>query len=156
MNENDMNGSTKTLLTALENLLLSGSVGTQEEIKEAFECQGIKINQSRISRLLRKLGAIKKTSEYGDSVYVLPKEPAFPSAHSPLSQLVLEVSANETQVVIRTNPGSASLIAALLDQHRKALGILGTVAGDDVLFVVPESVKKTQEMWVAIKERLNK
>lgn len=156
MKENSMNTSTKSLLAALEKLLLSGSVGTQEEIRQAFEDQGVKINQSRVSRLLRKLGAIKKTGEDGESVYVLPKEPIFPSVRSPLSQLVVEVSANETQVVIRTNPGSASLIAALLDQHRKALGILGTVAGDDVLFVVPESVKKTKEMQAAIKEQLYK
>jgi transcriptional regulator of arginine metabolism len=146
--------SAQQILEALQKLLQSGLVGTQADISQAFETHGWVVNQSRISRLLRKLGAIKAINEKGESIYTLPKDPLLPSAQSSLSQLVVEISANETQVVIHTNPGSASLIAALLDQHRKALGILGTVAGDDVLFVVPESVENTKKMLNAIKVQL--
>lgn len=142
------------LLDALKTLLLSGTVSTQEEIKQAMQQQGFPINQSKISRLLRRLGAIKVTNQQGESSYSLPREPLPPSAQSSLAQLIVDIAANETLIIIRTNPGSASLIAALLDRQATELGVLGTVAGDDTLFVVPKSIRTIQQTLEAIKKRL--
>ena len=139
------------LIDALKTLLQTGEVGTQEEIKYALEQQGHDINQSKISRLLRKLGAIKITNERKQIIYSLPLEPAPPSSKNVLSQLILNITMNETLIVIYTNPGSASLIARLLDHHRQDLKILGTVAGDDTLFIAPESVKLIKQTAAAIK-----
>ena len=143
--------STKSLLTAVEALLSHGSISTQEEIRQALLHQGIDINQSRISRLLRKLSVIKMLNSKGESVYALPKESSLSPKNGALSQLIKEIAANEAQVVIHTNPGSASLIAGILDDHRKTLKILGTVAGDDVLLVIPESITQTENLLKAIK-----
>ncbi|HVV69560.1 MAG TPA: arginine repressor [Gammaproteobacteria bacterium] len=149
----DFNQSQK-LLNALKTLLLSGTVSTQAEIKQALQQQGFYINQSKISRLLRRLGAIKVTNQQGESSYSLPREPLLPSAQSSLAQLIIDIAANETLIIIRTNPGSASLIAALLDRQAAELGILGTVAGDDTLFIVPRSIHTIQQTLTAIKKRL--
>jgi transcriptional regulator of arginine metabolism len=48
-------------------------------------------------------------------------------------------------IVIHTTPGSASLVARHLDRARPA-GILGTIAGDDTLLVIPRSVKSTKKL----------
>lgn len=143
--------SPKPLLSAIETLLSEAGVGTQDEIRKALEHQGISINQSRISRLLRKLGAIKTVDNKGESIYVLPKEVPLSPKNDTLSQLIIEISANETQVVIHTNPGSASLIAGMLDHQRKALKILATIAGDDVLLVIPEAIAQTKALLKAIR-----
>jgi transcriptional regulator of arginine metabolism len=51
--------------------------------------------------------------------------------------------------VINTTPGSASLVARQLDQT-KPEGILGTIAGDDTIFVAPLSARKIEQTISAI------
>lgn len=153
-----MNTKTKhpfsLLISALKALLSTGKIGTQEEIKIALVQQGFSVNQSKISRLLRKIGAIKITNDEGHIVYALPREPALPSTQSSLAQLIIDIVANETLIIIHTNPGSAPLIGGLLDHQTQELEILGTVAGDDTLFVVPKSITRIDATLKAISERL--
>jgi transcriptional regulator of arginine metabolism len=52
-------------------------------------------------------------------------------------------------IVINTTPGSASLVARQLDQTRPE-GILGTIAGDDTIFVAPVSSRKIEQTVEAI------
>lgn len=139
------------LIDALKQILLSGDAGTQEEIVNSLLQKGYDVNQSKISRLLRKIGAVKVTNEHKLIVYTLPLEPAPPTSKNILSQLITNISYNEVTIVIHANPGSASLIARLLDHHRQELNILGTVAGDDTLFITPTSIKEIKATVNAIK-----
>lgn len=138
------------IIESLKTILLSGTIGTQEEIKQALERQGLKVNQSKISRLLRKIGAVKATNERKQIVYSLPIEPAPPASRNILSQLIISITVNETLIVIQTNPGSASFIGRLLDHHKQELFILGTVAGDDTLFIAPRSIKQIETTYQTV------
>ncbi len=137
----------------LRSLLSEGQVTTQDDICNALEQLGHSTNQSKISRLLRKLGAVKSKNEAGEIVYRLPMEPAPPTIDSQLSSLLIDVQANETTIILTTSPGSAQLIARILDYHKNKLALFGTIAGDDTIFIAPksnadidESVKKIREM----------
>jgi transcriptional regulator of arginine metabolism len=132
------------LITTLQTLLQSGFFQTQEEICAALEKQGFQLNQAMVSRVLHKVGAIKIVEE-GSVVYRLPTESVSVTSKDSLHQLVLDISHNESLIVVRTVPGSAQLVARLLDQPKK-MGILGTVAGDDTIFVAPENTKKMQQI----------
>ncbi|SGA26710.1 arginine repressor [Chlamydia abortus] len=57
---------------------------------------------------------------------------------SNIKHLVLSVRHNSSLIVIRTVPGSASWIASLID-NRFTESILGTLAGDDTIFITPTS-----------------
>ena len=70
-------------------------------------------------------------------VYCLPSELSVPATSSPLKNLVLDIDHNDFVIVIKTSPGAAQLIARLLDSIGKPEGILGTIAGDDTIFVTP-------------------
>lgn len=140
-----------SIIDALKSILLSDTVGTQDEIKQALEEQGFLVNQSKISRLLRKVGAAKTTNEHKQIVYSLPREPAPPASKNVLSHLVINITTNETLIVINTNPGSASLIGRLLDHNSQDLNILGTVAGDDTVFIAPKSIKQIEKTVETIK-----
>lgn len=129
------------LIDVLRELLQSREASTQEDICLAFEKKGYEINQSKVSRLLRKIGAVKVVNAKGQTVYSLPREPAPPSMNTTLRDLILDIVSNETLVVIFTSPGSASMVARVLDYSQVANKILGTVAGDDTIFVAPKSVK---------------
>ena len=60
-----------------------------------------------------------------------------PATSSPLKNLVLDIDHNDFVIVIKTSPGAAQLIARLLDSIGKPEGILGSIAGDDTIFVTP-------------------
>lgn len=144
----------KLILEHLRELLIQGSVSTQEEICAALESQGHDINQSKVSRLLRKIGAVKAKNEQGEVVYRLPKEPAPPAPSSQLAGLIIDIASNEALVLVNTSPGSASLIARLLDYNKDKAEILGTIAGDDTILVIPKSTHRIDHTLQSIKALL--
>ncbi len=125
---------------ALRELLTSGFAGTQEDISEALRDKGIEVNQSTISRALKRLGAIK-SSEGEGTIYRLPMEVSRASYTGSISDLIRRVDHNESLIIIRTVPGSASFVGEFLD-HAKLEHVLGSVAGDDTLFIAPRSASQ--------------
>jgi transcriptional regulator of arginine metabolism len=144
------------LLEAVRKLLQEGKASSQEEIRLALLQHGFDVNQSKISRTLHKLGATKAKNEDGQIYYCLPKEPAPPSTVSRLSKLILDIRYNETMVVIHTSPGAAQLIARLLDYHPSRSEIMGTVAGDDTVFICPKSVHCLQATLLEVNRLLER
>ena len=136
---------------AVRQILQGTDLGTQEELREKLSSLGLEVTQSTISRALKKLGAIRTYNEQNQAVYALPEE-ALPSVSSTIIDLVEDVVANETMIVVGTKPGSASLIARHVDFHVKS--IIGTVAGDDCLLVIPKSVKNIKDTIVEVRRSL--
>ena len=146
----------KPLTEAIKLLLWTGKITTQNKLVRALRLQGYNVNQSKISRSLHALSVMKVKNEAGQTVYSLPQEPVPPSTKSPLTQLILKITANETLIFVKTSPGSASLIARLLDYHQKDSAILATIAGDDTIFIAPKSVKQIQKALSEVKISLEK
>lgn len=127
-----------SLTRAFKELLKQECFGSQSEIVEALKAQGFdSINQSKVSRMLTKFGAVRTRNTKMEMVYCLPSELSVPNTSSPLKNLVLDIDHNGVLIVIKTTPGAAQLIARLLDSVDKSEGILGTIAGDDTIFVTP-------------------
>ena len=131
MVESGKDKKSKQLIDALRMLLMGRKASSQEAICSALEKSGYEISQTKVSRLLRQVGAIKVVNAQGHTVYSLPREPAPPSMHTQIRNLILDIVANETMVVIFTSPGSASMVARVLDYNQITTEILGTIAGDD-------------------------
>lgn len=138
---------TENLTCAFKELLNQERFGSQSEIVDALKKQGFTgINQSKISRMLSKFGAVRTRNTKMEMVYCLPNELSVPNTSSPLKNLVLDVDHNAMLIVIKTTPGAAQLIARLLDSIGKSEGILGTIAGDDTIFVTPTNNKPIDEL----------
>lgn len=134
------------LIKAFKDILKAESFGSQGEIVDALKAQNFdNISQSKISRMLSKFGAVRTRNARGDMVYCLPPELGMPTAKSPLKQLVLDIVHNNVMVIIRTSPGAAQLIARLLDSLSTADGVLGTIAGDDTIFIAPADVSNIED-----------
>jgi transcriptional regulator of arginine metabolism len=135
----------------LREILLEGKARTQAEIGEALEKLNIKTSQSKISRLLHSVGAVKVVDSQGKTHYRLPHETGLiheltvPLEKAQLKQWILGVIANETLIIIHTTPGAAAMVARILDQQRMQLSILGTIAGDDTIFIAPRNNRATEE-----------
>ncbi|WP_386693341.1 MULTISPECIES: transcriptional regulator ArgR [unclassified Lonepinella] len=127
-----------SLMTAFKDLLAQEKFSSQVEIVNALQELGFSsINQSKVSRMLSKFGAVRTRNTRMEMVYCLPNELSVPNTSSPLKNLVLDIDYNALLIVIKTSPGAAQLIARLLDSVGKTDGILGTIAGDDTIFVTP-------------------
>ena len=136
----------EALVQAFKDLLKQEQYGSQGDIVDALKAQGFdNISQSKVSRMLSKFGAVRTRNARQDMVYCLPAELGVPTAKSPLKQLVLDIEHNDVMIIIRTSPGAAQLIARLLDSLSKSDGVLGTIAGDDTIFIAPTDVTQIKQ-----------
>lgn len=133
----------EALVKAFKALLKEENFGSQGEIVDALKEQGFdNVSQSKVSRMLSKFGAVRTRNAKQEMVYCLPAEMGVPTAKSPLRQLVIDIIHNEMMIIIRTSPGAAQLIARLLDSLGTADGVLGTIAGDDTIFIAPAQISE--------------
>lgn len=134
-------------IKAFKEVLRAETYGSQGEIVDVLKNMGFEnISQSKVSRMLSKFGAVRARNAKGDMVYCLPPELGMPTAKSPLKQLVLDVEHNGVMIIIRTTPGAAQLIARLLDSLGRSDGVLGTIAGDDTIFIAPSDIEQIEEI----------
>ncbi|MDP2560728.1 transcriptional regulator ArgR [Psychrobium sp. 1_MG-2023] len=144
------------LIKAFKALLKEERFGSQGDIVLALQEIGFEsINQSKVSRMLSKFGAVRTRNAKQEMVYCLPAELGVPTTSSPLKNLVIDLDHNNSLIVIRTSPGAAQLIARLLDSIGKTEGILGTIAGDDTIFIAPAQVSEIDKTLNTIKELFN-
>ena len=112
---------------------------TQRELVAALNDKGVRVTQATVSRDITEMGLVKVRVE-GASVYALPTAEVSVELGGEqrltqlLSDLPIEVRRSGTVLVIRAVPGTAHAIAAALDRA-KWEDVLGTIAGDDTLFV---------------------
>jgi transcriptional regulator of arginine metabolism len=131
----------------LRTILQSGKASTQAELCDLLSERGLSTTQSTVSRDLKLLGALRRLREDGDFVYVL--EAGGPSTFP--ADMVMRVEHNETQIVVRTRVGRAQAVGLELDALRHP-DLIGTIAGDDTVLVIPRSIKKTGELARRIRE----
>lgn len=141
----------KSRLDALKELLGEGKLSTQDELRAELESKRFAVTQSTISRDLRRLGAVKGVDPDGRTVYRLSSEQAVPVSGNSLRDLVQDIQSNGAIIVLRTLPGTASLIALHLDRVKPG-GILGTIAGEDTIFVAPASLRSVRATIEAIEK----
>lgn len=145
---------TQERLQMLRQLIRAGTASTQEELCDALKQKKFDVTQSTVSRDLRRIGAIKTTNSENEIIYRLPEDHRAITIRNnqDLSALIIAIEANENLIVVHTTPGSASLVATQIDSLRKEFGILGTISGDDAIFVAPVSIKKIEQIIKKIKE----
>lgn len=116
-------------------------VSSQGQLVQLLETEGIVATQATVSRDLEELGAVKVRIPGGTMAYAIPDYTRGERSSSDdhlkrvLGEFVLEVAHSANIVVLRTPPGSAHVVGSALDRAGLA-DVLGTVAGDDTLFVV--------------------
>jgi transcriptional regulator of arginine metabolism len=125
-------------------LLSSNSVRSQSELATMLAEEGIEVTQATLSRDLEELGAVKlRGADGGTGVYVVPEDGSPVRGVSGgtdrmarlLNDLLVSTDASGNLAVLRTPPGAAHYLASAID--RAALPhVVGTIAGDDTIFVV--------------------
>ena len=124
----------------IRELLVNNFRGNQDQIRQKLEQKGIHVCQSTVSRALKKLGAVKYSSQ-GQWFYRLTNTEDDVGTNEATNRMVLNISHNDQMVVLKTTPGSAPLVARVIDV-KNLKHILGTIAGDDTIFIAPTQSKK--------------
>ncbi|GKU34462.1 arginine repressor [Mycobacterium montefiorense] len=124
-------------------ILSSSSISSQSELAVRLADEGVDVTQATLSRDLEELGAVKlRGADGGVGVYVVPEDGSPVRGVSGgtarlsrlLSELLVSTDASANLAVLRTPPGGADYLASAID--RAALPyVVGTIAGDDTLFV---------------------
>ncbi len=129
-------------MEALKMLISSMELGSQEEVLQALEREGFKLTQATLSRDLKQLKVAKAASMNGKYVYVLPNDTMYKRVTRPRTAMemlqtsgFISISFSGNMGVIKTRPGYASSIAYNID-NSESPSIIGTIAGDDTIFIV--------------------
>ena len=121
-------------------------IETQEDLAEALRKQGIEITQATVSRDIKELMLIKVPTGDGRYRYAFPAEQNLLLSQSRMARTfqdsVVSLDSSQNIVVLRTMPGTAQAVAYTID-YLKWPEIIGTVAGDDTIFVL---VKPTESV----------
>jgi transcriptional regulator of arginine metabolism len=125
--------TTRERRAVIRELLTSHQVATQEELRELLADRGHEVTQATLSRDLAQLGARRVAQPGGGTYYELGDIVRAPMV---LVDLVRTIDDNGTLVVVHTTPGAAQVVASALDRA-KVPEVLGTIAGDDAIFVAP-------------------
>lgn len=151
-----MTGLKQRRQRAMADLIRSEPIASQEELAERLSQLGFLVTQATISRDLEQIGAVK-VRRAGRLSYSLADEAsaaAGPRLTSVLREFARSVEAATNLVVIRTPPGSAHLIGVALDQS-DIPGKVGTICGDDTIFVACRSVGDAEEMAASLQANIS-
>lgn len=140
----------------ITDLLRNQPVTNQGQLVELLEHDGVVATQATVSRDLDELGAVKVKVAGGDAVYAIPENPADRVVPEDLLKRVLgnwvvDIQSSANIVVIRTPPGSAHVVASAIDRAGMP-DVLGTVAGDDTMFVVTYEGTDGKDLAARFKE----
>jgi transcriptional regulator of arginine metabolism len=133
----------------IREVLSRGTVANQEQLAKFLADRGVRTTQTTLSRDFRAMGVVK-----GPDGYVLPESKTAPETRElarTLSTFVTDVTVGGTIVVLSTGPGHAQIVALELDRGPPD-GVIGTVAGDDTIFVATRSAAAAKRVGATLRE----
>ena len=123
---------------AILEIIGSRPVYSQDELQAFLKEQGIQATQATLSRDLKAL----RISKIPGEGYQIPMPPGHAAVSGPVGTSILSMEFSGQVAVIKTQPGFAPAVAALIDRSPSRT-ILATLAGDDtVLLVLREKASK--------------
>lgn len=114
-------------------------VSSQEELLNILEEKGLNYTQATLSRDLKFLKVNKIADSEKGYIYELPEQHnsvGVEYAESYAAKGFVSIQFSNNLGIIKTLPGYASSIASLIDRSNP-FEIVGTIAGDDTILIVP-------------------
>ena len=127
-------------LEAIKSIVSKEVVQNQDELQRILEKQGFAVTQATLSRDLRELGIVKSHDvesgvyryqdvKSGKVLAIDPRRNRF------TVETIKSVEFSGNQGVVKTYPGFAAAVASVIDDNVH-VGIMGTIAGDDVVLII--------------------
>ncbi|MCQ6273754.1 transcriptional regulator ArgR [Bacillus sp. V3B] len=130
----------------IRDIIANNEIETQDDLVSTLKNAGYNVTQATVSRDIKELHLIKVPLSDGRYKYSLPADQRF----NPLQKLkrnlmdaFVRIDAAGHLLVMKTLPGNAMAIAALID-NLDWDDILGTVSGDDTILVICRTEEDTE------------
>ena len=150
----------KKRLQTIRKIVSMHSLESQEELLAELREEGFVSTQTTLSRDLKQLKVAKAASMSGNYVYVLPNETMYKRVSTPNSIREMmkvpgfvSINFSGNMGVIKTRPGYASALAWNIDRS-DIPQVLGTIAGDDTIFIVIREGCSPQEVTTALTDAI--
>ena len=132
-------------------------IETQNQLMEALAERGVKSTQATLSRDIRDMRLVKELGPKGNYRYVAASKQDAPDLDARLKKIFKEslVSYDVAQnlVVLKTLPGLANGACSALD-GMDIEGLVGTIAGDDTVFIAMKDNACALKLHKEIEEML--
>lgn len=138
-------------LRVIANILNAQVITNQEQLTSALRLQGIDVTQATLSRDLHDLRAEKKVLPDGKFKYVIPLNPSVEKKVLGMDSEIARLSIRAVEfcgqfAVVKTKPGFANAVAYDIDDRGSNI-ILGTIAGDDTILVIPRETTSRDMLY---------
>ncbi len=137
-------------------LISKREVETQEELAEGLKAMGIDVTQATISRDIKELRLVKVMSKNGKYKYATigqSQEGITDRLYKIFENSVVSIDNAMNIVVIKTIPGAAQICASAID-YMGVDEIVGTLAGDDTVFVAIRSLESVEYVLQEFKKNI--
>ena len=139
-------------------LINKNNVETQEELTVLLKQNGFDTTQATVSRDIKELRLVKVADEKGRYKYAL-KSGADELKLSAkftriLEETVIRIDVSTSFVVIKTYPAMAQAAASAIDNMNWE-EIVGTIAGDDTIFVALKTIEDAEVFCEKVREILS-
>ena len=138
---------------AIKDIIAHKQISSQDELRIELKKRGIGVTQATLSRDLKELGVGRISFENGVHYTLHPEVTEVNILRPMVTRQVTSIDANESVIVVKTLPGCASVVGEFLDAQNNST-IIGTIAGDNTLLIIPSSVSKTKSLMVFLKNKL--
>ena len=139
-------------------LIARQSVRTQQELADLLSEKGVDTTQSTLSKDIKELGLIKAPDEDGGVRYCAPAQTVAPHRQDVLQRELLDFMTGfdsaDNLLVLKTAAGNASGVCAAIDAMRWP-EIVGTVAGDDTIFIACKTPAHARDLQQRIEGIVN-
>jgi transcriptional regulator of arginine metabolism len=147
-------GNRTERLLAIKNIISKLKVSSQDELLNILEEKGLNYTQATLSRDLKFLKVNKIADPEKGYIYELPEHhnPASATseyAESYAAQGFVSIQFSNNLGIIKTLPGYASSIASLIDRSNP-FEIVGTIAGDDTILIIPHENVNDRDVIYAL------
>ena len=120
-------------------IISNTNVETQEQLLQELQSAGFVSTQATISRDIKELRIVKELTSFGTYRYTTASKELPNTFSSRLNTIFRECVTSfdyaQNIIVVHTLPGLANAAASALDTMNMSV-ILGTIAGDDTVFIV--------------------
>jgi len=137
---------------AIKGIIGTIPVSSQGELRLELRKRGFRVTQATLSRDLTELGVGRVASGNG-ARYLLQPASEVQILRPLVGAEVLSIDSNESVIVVHTLPGCANAVGEFLDSLNNR-DIIGTIAGDNTLLVIPNSQRKTKQVMRFLKDKL--
>ena len=141
-------------LAKIVELVETHEIYTQEDLLVLLAQEGFVTTQATISRDIKELNLVKAITEDGKYKYITIRkqknDTMVKKFRAVFVESVVSVDYAQNIVVIKCHTGMANAACASLDSMAEMEGIVGTLAGDDTIFVL----MRTEEMAAHLTGRI--